>query len=251
MRITIDGRAIDRLSPGQERFVSIGEESAKVTGSVMETRDATAAAFRVMRIAFSCIAALGLLVFIGLAAIAVLHENLLLQRFALVMIVLVPILCLWSYRGKEAKWIKCLPQRMAGLPPLGTPVELDARGLTLGDRLIPWPDLSVTLLELLDVSDRHQWAYVVSRLELRTSGAEIALDRNLMHNGAAIVGEAYRRLLRAQPRAGWDSSPSDRLAAVGPDQRPVAAHRSAGGQRPRGRPLQAAARLGMGAAGVE
>jgi hypothetical protein len=120
--------------------------------------------------------------------------------FALVMMGVSAGLIRWGYRRTERRWHARLPERVAALPPPGTPARLDAAGLVIGDRSIAWSELSVGQVELQALSNADDKTYLVERLVLRSPGPDITLDRNLMQNlmqnGALIVENAYRRLLR-------------------------------------------------------
>jgi hypothetical protein len=187
-------------------LISVGKTEGNIAGSVIKAEHATAAVIRSTRIFFTSISVLAGVLFIGIVMGAIyglapgeLWPTLL---FALVMMALVAGLIRWGYRKTERQWQARLPDRVAALPPPGTPVRLEAVGVAIGDQSFEWSELSVEQIELCELSSQDDRSYLIERLKLRGRAGGITLDRNLMENGALIVETAYRRLLRDTPSSG-------------------------------------------------
>ncbi len=200
MKVLINGTEKEKLSAWQERLVAVGRKQEDIIGSVITAEEATAALMRWTRVFLTCVVVLAGILFVGIMVVAMYglqpSERVPTILFALVMMGVNAGLIRWGYHRTERRWHARLPERVAGLPPPGTPVRLDAAGLVIGDRSVAWSELGVGRVELQALSSPDGTTYLVERLVLRSPGSDIALDRNLMQNGALIVENAYRRLLR-------------------------------------------------------
>lgn len=200
MKVLINGKEKEKLSARQERLVSVGGKQEDITGAVITAEEATAALMRWTRVFLTCVVVLAGLLFIGIMVAAMYGlqppERGPAIAFAVVMMGVSAGLIRWGYRRTERRWHARLPQRVAALPPPGMSVRLDAAGLVIGDRSVAWSELSIGQVELQALSGADDTTYLVERLVLRSPGPDITLDRNLMQNGALIVENAYRRLLR-------------------------------------------------------
>jgi hypothetical protein len=196
MKVLVNGRETLPLAAKRERTISLGAKPAEVAGEVISQAQASAAITRASRFFFYFMSGFCILLIVGVAVMADPPDRLYIFPFALAVLVFVLWLLRWSYRRTQRRWLAQAPARAADLPPPGTAVRLDAAGLTMGDRAIAWPSLSVARLELLEVSGGDDTTVLVDRLLLDTPDAPVALDRTLMKNGAAIVAYAYRRLCR-------------------------------------------------------
>jgi hypothetical protein len=200
MKVLINGKEKEKLSAWQERLVAVGRKQEDITGSVITAEEATAALMRWTRIFLTSVVVLAGVLFVGIMVVAMYglqpSERAPTIAFALVMMGVSAGLIRWGYRRTERRWRARLPERVAALPPPGTPVRLDAVGVVIGGRSFAWSELGVGQVELQALSSPDGTTYLVERLVLRGPGSDITLDRNLMQNGALIVENAYRRLLR-------------------------------------------------------
>lgn len=102
----------------------------------------------------------------------------------------------WRYRRALARWSVGIGERAAALPPVGALVRVDVSGVTSGDRSAPWDRLTLAALELSERSDENSSVTTVDRLIAVSPDGPIALDRQFLSNGAAIVDAAFRKLAR-------------------------------------------------------
>ncbi len=200
MQLFVNGKKRDGLSPGQERDITLGRKQSEVQSFVLAGDVATATFFRILRIVYLslggfCIAAF---VAVGVFALTDYQELWPVVPVAVVLAVAMPLFMRWMYRRQTRQWLSRLPERVAALPPSGTIVRLDVAGLTSGGRTLAWPDMTVSLLELIATQFENASSYYVDRMVIVAGRETIALDRRLMKNGQMIVDEAYRRLCRKQ-----------------------------------------------------
>ena len=78
---------------------------------------------------------------------------------------------------------------------------MDAAGLGIAGRTIPWPALRIDQVELNEVRGRQQLViYFIERLWLATASEAIVLDSVMIAKGRLLMGNAWLRM-RSQPIA--------------------------------------------------
>ena len=200
MIIRINDKSRDSLPTREERRISVSAAAGEVEGEVTSAQEATATLMRTARWFFSAMLVLvgALLVAIGFAAA---YELLPSERLpALLFAVLAAAVCValmrWSYLRTMKRWNGRLAERVSAIAPVGTRIRLDDLGLTIGDAVASWADLSLAGVDMAKVSSDDDWGFILERMTIVGGAAPIALDRNLMRGGAAILDTAYRRLIR-------------------------------------------------------
>jgi hypothetical protein len=196
MKLTVNGREVDDLSPGQWRSVTIGNEIPQVDGYVLSAQAATAAIQRGMMVFALTLSLFIVAVFAGVAVLSGPQGRALMLPYTPLLAAGLLILACLMYYIKQGRFRSDLPGRMAALPPPGTGIRLDAEELSVGDRVIGWSDLRVSSIAFVTMPRAHERRdYLIGKLTLQAPrGPDIVLDRVLMHNGVAIVDQAYRRL---------------------------------------------------------
>jgi hypothetical protein len=95
-------------------------------------------------------------------------------------------------------WNSKLAHRSEGLPPAGTAIFLDAKGLSVGSDIFAWPSLAIDQVELTRAStssgETSTVIHIVDRLSLSAGTKTIVLDRAMLHNGLLLVDNAWRKL---------------------------------------------------------
>jgi hypothetical protein len=93
------------------------------------------------------------------------------------------------YLMSNPRWRRGFDERRRGLPDPGVRVRADAAGLTIGERLELWPDLSLASVYLTDVEGDS----TLLRLTLSGAFAGVSLDPTLIA-GDDVTGTVFRRL---------------------------------------------------------
>ena len=95
-------------------------------------------------------------------------------------------------------WNRSLQHRSEGLPPSGTAIFLDAKGLSVGAEIFAWPQLAIDQIELtqgsLPSDGQTTTIYVLERLSLLAGTKAVVLDRAMMQNGLLLVDNAWHKL---------------------------------------------------------
>jgi hypothetical protein len=194
MRILIDGKPHDPLTPAQESDISVSRELDSAQGSMLSADDATRAYLEQIR--WLCVIAGGLF-FLLSGAIALLAEPV--DRPAVCGVVIVANLSVagalfFFLRRRARAWNDRLGLRLLGLPPAGDRIAFDPTGLGVGNRALPWDSLRIEQADFAEFIVRRARMYRIERLSLASSSGTIVLDPAMMRNGRPIVDNVWRRL---------------------------------------------------------
>jgi hypothetical protein len=111
--------------------------------------------------------------------------------------IIFPLVMIWVYKNKQARWLAREPERIAAAPAPGTRIRADRRGLTVGDAFAAWSDLRAYAVEMTSMRDDYGRAsYFLRRVLVRGPDIDCAIDVSLIGNGPALISEVYRRLCR-------------------------------------------------------
>jgi hypothetical protein len=203
MKLTINDREVDEFSPGQWRSVTIGDGMPHVEGYVLSVEEARAAIQRGMMVYSLSLTIFIPAVFVGVAVLSGPPARALMLPYTPFLAGGVLMLCCLMSTIKQGSFRAHLPDRMAALPPAGTRLRLDGRGISVGDRVLGWTDLRVSSIAFETRQRAHSRRdLLIKRLTLQAPrGPDLVLDRVLMQNGVAIVDQAYRRLCLRAPDA--------------------------------------------------
>jgi hypothetical protein len=95
-------------------------------------------------------------------------------------------------------WNHKLQHRSEGLPPAGTAIFLDAKGLSVGSDIFTWPSLTIDQVDLtrstVSSGETSTVVHIVERLSLLAGTKTIVLDRAMLQNGLLLVDNAWRKL---------------------------------------------------------
>jgi hypothetical protein len=200
MKITVNGKPRDRLGAADLRAVETPAATAAADGAVLPPDEASRGYRAGLRRHFGIMAALGialgLAILIGGLAAAPSPDRIKVILTGTVCAGTVVAGARWQFNRALAAWTARLTERVAALPPAGTPVRVDTRGVGVGARAAQWPALALATLELTERNSEDSRTITVDRLVLANDGGPLVLDRHLMGNGAAIVDTAYCRLVR-------------------------------------------------------
>jgi hypothetical protein len=200
MEITVNGKPREVLRAGDERAVEMRSATSAAEGRVLPADEASAAYRAGIRRYFGIMAALGialgLAILAGGLAVAQPQDRIKVILTGSISAGVVVAGARWRFNRALAAWTARLAGRVAALPPAGTPVHFDMRGVSVGARAAEWAALSLGAIELTERNSEDSRAFIVDRLVLSNTAGPLTLDRHLMHNGAAIVETAYCKLVR-------------------------------------------------------
>ncbi len=200
MEITVNGKPREPLHARHERADETRSAAGAAEGEVLPADEASQAYRAGIRRYFGIMAALGialgLAILAGGLAVAQPQDRIKVVLTGTISAGVVVAGARWRFNRALAAWTARLAERIAALPPVGTPVRLDSRGVTVGARAAQWPALLLGAIELTERNSEDSQAFIVDRLVLSNTAGPLTLDRHLMRNGAAIVETAYCKLVR-------------------------------------------------------
>jgi hypothetical protein len=197
MRITVDDKPVDALESDAESALSLQREQAEVEGRVLGAEEAAARLSRNLVIVAACATGIVWLVLLVLSTTMTPIESQSLGPVFVGLAIIFPLVMIWVYKIKHARWLAREPERIAALPAPGTKIRADRRGLTVGDAFAPWGDLTAYAVEMTSMRGRYGRAdYFLRRVLVRGPNMDCAIDISLIGNGPALISEVYRRLCR-------------------------------------------------------
>ncbi len=195
MRVLIGDKLSNSLTPEQEFNISSVRRSERVEGTILSPDQATGAYLSQVKWVFTGLAGFVLVVSLGLSLLADPRDQAMTFGGALVVNLALILFFILLLRRRRRIWNDRLPARASGLPSVGTTIVVDAAGLSLGDRTIPWPALSIDQVELNEVRGRQRLVvYFIERLWLATASEAIVLDSVMIAKGRLLMGNAWLRL---------------------------------------------------------
>lgn len=201
MRVLIDGKVHEPLSPAEEQDVRQFRAEESVEGSVLSAQQAGRAQVSQARLLFMILWAVTAIVAAVMAALAAPAD----QATVLVGAVLIVgalgaffALVLWR---RKRRWQRDLARRLDGMAPADTAIAVTAAGVAVAGHIFPWSTLAIEQVELAKFGTRYRTMFTLERLTLVGSGSVVVLDPALMRNGHLIIGNAWRRM-RLAGRAG-------------------------------------------------
>lgn len=196
MQVLVDQKPRAELVNIGLSSLTVSTPTGPIVGKVLHQKAATVA-FRRMALVIALIAFLALVPIIYFGTVNTKWmSGLKSDQFVIpvaLLIALAAIFKIWFYR-RLFSVTKRANERAKALPPRGTAISVDSRGITVGTRIYDWPNLRIDALELV-TNDRVTLS--VERAILAGKEGPVALDRDLIENGQAMVDAACQRLLPA------------------------------------------------------
>jgi hypothetical protein len=200
MQITVNGKPRETLRTRDERAVETRSATGAAEGKVLPADEASRGYRAGIRRYFGIMAALGIALGIAILAgglaVAQPQDRIMVILTATISAGVVVAGARWRFTRARAAWTARLAECVAALPPAGTPVRLDTRGVTVGARAAEWPALALGAIELTERNSEDSRTITVDRLVLSDAAGPLTLDRHLIGNGGAIVETAYCKLVR-------------------------------------------------------
>src|ERR1700677_529300 len=120
MLITVDDRPVDALEPDDESALSLEREQVEVEGRVRSAEEATARLSRNLLIVAGCATTIVWLVLLVLWIAMTPMQSQSLGPLFLGLAIIFPVVMIWVYKNKQARWRAREPERIAALPAPGT-----------------------------------------------------------------------------------------------------------------------------------
>ncbi len=195
MRVLIRDELHDNLTPEVERSVSSVRKTERVEGAVLSPDDATRFYLSQTKRIFMSLAAIVLVLSLGLALLADPHDWAITIGCAIATNVALALVFVIMLRRRGRIWNATLSAHASGLPPVGTAIVVDGPGLSLGGRTIPWSALRIDQVDFNEVrGNRYAVAYFIERLSLATATDVVVLDAAMIAKGRLLIGNAWVRL---------------------------------------------------------
>jgi hypothetical protein len=206
VRILIDDKPVDGLTPKQEKTFFLSKVQEAVKGRVLTPDEATRVFIRQTKQWFTIMAAIAgvlmLLVVVG-GVIGEPGSAAYIIVFALVIVGVLGLILNWNLRYRVKVFTRKMAHRLEGLMPVGTVLAIDGAGLSVGPETFAWPTLAIDTVELSSGSmpsgDTSTDIMIVERLSVAAGPKTYTLDRAMIENGMLLVDNVWRRLRAAAP----------------------------------------------------
>ena len=201
MRTLVNDKPVDALTPRQERGFMLSRVQQDVKATVLTPAEATETYIAQTRRWFMILGGIAIVLMLAIATAGLVGDPMDGTFIAVGVLVIGGAFVLFMYLllGHRIRtWNRKLQHRSEGLPPAGTAIFLDAKGLSVGAEIFAWPQLAIDQIELTEGSlssdGQTTTIYVLERLSLRAGTKTIVLDRAMLQNGLLLVDNAWRKL---------------------------------------------------------
>jgi hypothetical protein len=201
MRILIDNKPVDGLTPKQEKTFFLSKVQEAVKGRVLTPTEATQIFIRQTKRWFMIASAIGGVLMIAVVIGGIIGEPnsaAFIILFAIVMVIAVVLILSLGLRYRVKVFTRKIAHRLEGLMPAGTVLAIDGAGLSVGPETFAWPTLAIDTIELstgsLPSGDTSTDIMLIERLSLTAGPKALTLDRAMMQNGILLVDNCWRRL---------------------------------------------------------
>jgi hypothetical protein len=199
VRVLIDGKVHEPLSPAEEQDVRQFRAEESVEGSVLSADQAGRAQVGQARLLFMILWAVTAIVAAVMASLAEpADQATVLVGAVLIVGALGAFFAIVLWRSKR-RWRRDLARRLEGVAPADTAIGVTAAGVAVAGHIFPWSTLAIEQVELAKFSSRYRTMFTLERLTLVGAGGVVVLDPALMRNGHLIIGNAWRRMRLAGP----------------------------------------------------
>jgi hypothetical protein len=206
MRVLIDEKPSDPLTPGQWREISLWTMKDSFQGAMLSADEATRA--YTAKTKWVYIVATGMLFVLGcgIALLFAPSEQPAIYVAVLGLTLLVAACQFFFLRRKTRIWGERMSRRLQDLAPSAGKIGFDKIGLGVGDRVLPWTTLAIQQVDFIrhsigQTGGRRATMYILERLSLTSPSGPIVLDTAMMGSGRLIVDNVWRRLAVAPPPA--------------------------------------------------
>jgi hypothetical protein len=204
MRVLVDDKPVDALTPKQERTFFLSKVQEEVKGRILTPIEATEVFIAQTRQWYMIFGSIGLVLMVGVVIAGVIGEPnsaLIFILFAALLFGALVLLLVLMLRHRVRVFSGRLAHRSEGLMPVGTVLAIDGKGLSIGPEMFAWPMLVIDTVELssgsLPSGDTTTPIMIVERLAVSAGGKVFMLDRAMTQNGMLLVDNVWRRLRAA------------------------------------------------------
>ncbi|SRR5882757_2596433 len=194
MRVLINDKPHDPLTPAQERMLSLARAQDSAESAVLSAEEASRGYIRPIKRLFVIAGVLFALIACSIALVAEPSDRAVIYGFAIVASLSVAAALVFALRRRVRIWNDRMGLRRLGLPPAGSRISFDATGLSIGDRTLPWRLLQIHQVDFAEFTSRYASMYRIERLSLAASSGPVILDAEMMRNGRAFVDNIWRQL---------------------------------------------------------
>ena len=201
MRILIDDKPVDGLTPKQEKTFFLTKVQEAVKGRILSPAEATQALVARTRQWFTVAGSIGgvlmLLVVVG-GVIGEPKSAAFIIGLAIVVVAAVALMMTLNLRHRVKVFTAKMAHRIDGLMPAGTVLAIDGAGLSVGPDTFAWPTLAIDTVELstgsMPSGDTSTDIMIVERLSVAAGPKTFTLDRAMVENGMLLVDNVWRKL---------------------------------------------------------
>ena len=201
MRILIDNKPVDGLTPKQEKTFFLSKVQEAVKGRVLTPTEATQIFICQTKRWFMIASVIGGVLMIGIVIGGIVGEPnsaAFIILVAIVMVITVVLILSLGLRYRVRVFTRKIAHRLEGLMPVGTVLAIDGAGLSVGPETFAWPTLAIDTIELstgsLPSGDTSTDIMIVERLAVAAGPKTFMLDRAMIENGMLLVDNVWRRL---------------------------------------------------------
>jgi hypothetical protein len=201
MRILIDDKPVDGLTPKQEKTFFLSKVQETVKGRILTPAEATQVFIAQTKQWFMIFGGIGLVLMVGVVIAGFIGEPKsagFIVLFAIVMVGAMVLFLTLILRHRVKVFTRRIAHRLEGLMPVGTVLAIDGAGLSVGPDTFTWPMLAIDTVELstgtLPSGDTSTDIMIVERLSLAAGPKTFMLDRAMIENGMLMVDNVWRRL---------------------------------------------------------
>jgi len=194
MRVLVDDKPHDPLTPAQERDIGLSRAQELAEGSMLSAEEATRSYISQTKWLFVIMGGLCLLLTGGLGLLADPIDQAMIYGAVVVANLSLAAFLFFLLRRRARVWNDRMGLRLLGLAPAGSRIGFDATGLSVGDRALPWEALQIRQVDLAEFTARRATMYRIDRLSLDSPSGTVVLDPAMMRNGRLMVDNIWRRL---------------------------------------------------------
>ena len=202
MRVLIDEKPSEPLTPAQRREISLWTMKDSFQESMLSadeaTRTYTSRTKWLYIVSTGGFFALGC----GVALVAGPSDQPAIYIAVLVLTLVIAACQFLFLRRRTRIWNERMTRRVAGLAPSSGKIGFDMTGLDVGDRVLPWNTLAIQQVDFIrhsigQTGGRRATMYIIERLSLTSPSGAVVLDTAMMGSGRLIVDNVWRRLAAA------------------------------------------------------
>ena len=201
MRILVNDKPVDALTPKEEKSFMLSRTEPEVKATVMTPAEATQTYVAQTKRWFTILGGIAIGLMAVFAIVGLIADPMDGGFVAVCAVIIAAVFVLVMYLLLDHRvrtWNRKLQHRSEGLPPPGTAIFIDGKGLSVGAEIFAWPSLAIDQIELTRTSvssgETTSVIHVIERLSLMAGTKAIVFDRAMLQNGLLLIDNAWRKL---------------------------------------------------------